>query len=192
VAGKKNSPAAGGADEPLPVAASDRLFQVLGGAECDFLAGLDLDGFAGGGVASHPGRPLADLQDAEAVQANALALFQVLGDVFHHLRQQGVDFGLLDGVGLRKRRGKGSEGDRLHFGLCLGWSNPGDAQFDAFHVLPYTSLSGVTDDLENLVIPERYVYSRSLDIKSLTPLQQTRGAWSICHGLCKFSARAAP
>src|SRR5262245_29736310 len=53
-------------------------------------------------------------------------------------------------------------------------------------------LSGVTDDLENLVIPERYVYSRSLDIKSLTPLQQTRGAWSICHGLCKFSARASP
>src|SRR5262245_29066814 len=47
----------------------------------------------------------------------------------------------------------------------------------------------VLSDYKNLVIPERYVYSRSLGIKSLGGRQQRRYAWSICHGLCKSLLR---
>src|SRR5262245_29224572 len=54
--------------------------QVLGGAERHLLAGLDLDGLAGGGVAAHARGTLAHLQDAQAVELDALALLQVLGD----------------------------------------------------------------------------------------------------------------
>src|ERR1700690_4299634 len=74
-----------------PKAASDRLFQVLRGAEGDLLARLDLDGFAGGRVAAHARGALAHLKDAEAADADALALLQMLDDVVyeigeHHLR----------------------------------------------------------------------------------------------------------
>jgi len=51
----------------------DCFFEFLGGPEGDLLAGLDLDCFAGGGIAPHPGWTLADLQDAEAAEANAPA-----------------------------------------------------------------------------------------------------------------------
>src|SRR5262245_7709545 len=71
-------------------------------------------------------------------------------------------------MGLRKSRGEVSERDGFHFGFCLARGDPGDAQFDALHVLPSASLR--SDNHKNLVIPERYVYSRSLGIKSLTSL----------------------
>lgn len=48
------------------------------------------------------------------------------------------------------------------------------------------------DHYKNLVIPERYVYSRSLGIKSLGRLQQRRHAWSICHALCKSRGIGSP
>ena len=57
-----------------------RFLQLLGRAEGNLLAGLDVDRFAGGGVAAHAGGALAHLQDAETDDADALALFQVLGD----------------------------------------------------------------------------------------------------------------
>src|SRR5712691_2531278 len=59
---------------------SDRFLQFLGGAEGDLLAGLDLNGLAGRRVAAHAGGALSHLQDAEAADANSVALLQVLGD----------------------------------------------------------------------------------------------------------------
>src|SRR6202795_3426588 len=63
---------------------SDRLLdgflEFLGRTEGNLLAGLDVDRFAGGGVAAHARGALADLEDAEADDADALALLQMLGD----------------------------------------------------------------------------------------------------------------
>ena len=54
--------------------------QVLGRPECDFLAGLDLDGFAGGRIAPHTGGALPDLQDAQPGNADSFTLLEMLGD----------------------------------------------------------------------------------------------------------------
>src|SRR5258708_20227285 len=59
---------------------SDGFLQLLGCAEGNLLAGLDVDRLAGSGVAAHAGGALAHLQDAETDDADALALLQVLGD----------------------------------------------------------------------------------------------------------------
>src|ERR1700730_4156882 len=59
---------------------SDGFLQLLGCAEGNLLAGLDVDRFAGGRVAAHAGGALAHLEDAETDNADALALLQVLGD----------------------------------------------------------------------------------------------------------------
>src|SRR5258707_969587 len=56
-----------------------RFLELLGGPERDFFARLDLDRLAGGRVAPHAGGALANLKDAEAADANAVALLQVLG-----------------------------------------------------------------------------------------------------------------
>src|SRR5882724_6900121 len=58
----------------------DGFLEFLGGAERHLLAGLDLDRLAGGRVAAHAGGALADLEDAEADQADAVALLEVLDD----------------------------------------------------------------------------------------------------------------
>src|ERR1043166_8423685 len=55
-----------------PVEESDGFFEILGGAEGDFLARLDLDRLAGRRIASPAGRALAHLPDAEAGPAGAL------------------------------------------------------------------------------------------------------------------------
>src|SRR6187551_163494 len=55
-------------------AGSNGLFEFLRGAERDLLARLDLDRFAGRGVAAHAGGALANLQDAEAADADPVAL----------------------------------------------------------------------------------------------------------------------
>src|SRR3954451_1841357 len=73
----------------------DGFLEFLGRAEGDFLAGLDLDRFAGGGIAAHAGGALADLKDAEADDADAFALLEVLGDLADHVGQDG--FGALLG-----------------------------------------------------------------------------------------------
>src|ERR1700729_2929887 len=59
---------------------SDGFLELLGRAERNLLARLDVDRLAGGGVAAHAGGALAHLQDAETDDADALALLQVLGD----------------------------------------------------------------------------------------------------------------
>ena len=84
---------------------------ILGGAEGDLLAGLDLDLLAGGGVAAHARGALADLEDAEADDADALTLLQVFGDHGHQIGQDG--FGLLLGQLLLLGDGRGEvlEGD---------------------------------------------------------------------------------
>src|ERR1700744_105455 len=69
---------------------SDGFLEFLGGAEGDLLRSLDVDCFAGGGVAAHAGCTLADLQDAEADDADALTLLQVLGDPHDHVIQNGL------------------------------------------------------------------------------------------------------
>src|SRR6185503_16122756 len=69
----------------------DGCFELLRSAECDLLAGLDLDSLAGSGVAPHACRTLAHLQDAEAVEADALALLEVLGNRSDHVHEHGVD-----------------------------------------------------------------------------------------------------
>src|ERR1700755_2797629 len=74
-------------------AGSDGFLQLLGGAEGDLLAGLDVDRFAGGGIAAHAGGALADLEDAEADNADALALLEWLGDAGDQVAQD--RFGLL-------------------------------------------------------------------------------------------------
>src|SRR5471030_337670 len=58
----------------------DRFLQFLGGAERDLLGSLDLDGFAGGGIAAHARTALAHDENAQAIEANTRALLQVLGD----------------------------------------------------------------------------------------------------------------
>src|SRR6202035_4823610 len=72
---------------------SDAFLQLLGCAEGNLLAGLDVDRLAGSGVAAHAGGALAHLQDAETDDADALALLQVLGDPADQIVQDG--FGLL-------------------------------------------------------------------------------------------------
>src|SRR5213080_2806233 len=69
---------------------SDGFLELLGCAEGNLLAGLDVDRLAGGGVAAHAGSALAHLQDAETDDADALALLQMLGDPADHVVQNGL------------------------------------------------------------------------------------------------------
>src|ERR1700687_5462222 len=75
---------------------SDGFLQLLGCAEGNLLAGLDVDRLAGSGVAAHAGGALAHLQDAETDDADALALLQVLGDPADQIVENG--FSLLLGL----------------------------------------------------------------------------------------------
>src|SRR5262249_54751273 len=98
---------------------SDRHFQIFGGAESHFPAGLDLVLLAPPRGTAHTGGALAYHENAEAGDLHPLALLQVLGDhtdqVFHHL--QSLLFGKL--VLLRERGRQVSGGDRLTgFGCC--------------------------------------------------------------------------
>src|SRR6266404_4335897 len=68
---------------------SDGFLQLLGRAEGNLLAGLDVDRFAGGGVAAHAGGALAHLEDAEADDADALALLEMLGDTGDQIVENG-------------------------------------------------------------------------------------------------------
>src|SRR5688572_3047004 len=66
---------------------SDRLFEFFRRAEGDFLARLDLDRFASRRVAAHARSAFAHLQNAEAADADALALLQVLDDIANEITQ---------------------------------------------------------------------------------------------------------
>src|SRR6202007_1316207 len=75
--------------------ALDGFLEFLGGAEGDLLARLDLDGFAGRRVAAHARSALADLQNAQAREADTIALLEMVGHHVNHAVEQGL--GLLLG-----------------------------------------------------------------------------------------------
>src|SRR4051794_23182663 len=96
---------------------SDRLLELLGRAEGDLLAGLDLDRLAGCWVAPHPGGTRAHLEDTEARDPDLGALLQVLGEALHELAQHRLDLALRQVMALGQagrqllqadRRGRGT------------------------------------------------------------------------------------
>src|SRR5579871_789725 len=89
---------------PSATETSDRLLQLLGGAEGDLLAGLDLDGFASGRVPSHARCTLPHLQNAQAADADPVALLQVLPDQSDQVVQDRLGLLLRNGVGFGKLR----------------------------------------------------------------------------------------
>src|SRR5947209_3546970 len=62
----------------------DGFLQLLPCAECDLLTRLDLDRLARCGVTAHASGALADLQNAEAADANPVALLEMLDDEIDH------------------------------------------------------------------------------------------------------------
>src|SRR4029077_5431959 len=58
----------------------DGFLEILGDAEGGLLRRLDLDRRAGGRVAAHARRTIADLKDAEARDADLIALLEMLHD----------------------------------------------------------------------------------------------------------------
>src|SRR6478672_12928714 len=85
---------------------SDGFLELLGCTEGNLLAGLDVDRLAGGGVAAHAGGALAHLQDAEANDADPLALLEVLGDQGDRVGQDRLGLLLGQFLVLGDRRGQ--------------------------------------------------------------------------------------
>src|SRR5690606_13133392 len=67
----------------------DGFLEFLGRAESDFLAGLDLDLFAGRRVTAHARRTLADLQNPETADADLVTFLEMLRQQTHEV---GEDF----------------------------------------------------------------------------------------------------
>src|SRR5262245_47287465 len=65
---------------PSGAARLDRFLEILRDAEGDLLRRLDLDLLAGRGIAAHARRTGAHLKDAEARDADLVALLEVLDD----------------------------------------------------------------------------------------------------------------
>src|ERR1700687_2923922 len=100
---------------------SDRFLELLGRAERDFLAGLDLDRLAGRRIASHPGGAVAHLQDAKPDDAQAVAFLQVLDDASYHVVEDRLRLFFRDFMALGKLRREMLEGDgRLGLPRFLG------------------------------------------------------------------------
>src|ERR1043166_6820267 len=102
------------------VLASDRFLQLLGGAEGNLLARLDLDRLAGRGIAAHARGALAHLKHAEADEANAIALLQMLGDEIDKIAEEGFGLLLRHLMALSQRGGEVLEAD----GVLLGFGSP--------------------------------------------------------------------
>src|SRR5580658_4676956 len=113
--------------DPLPGSATDetkrldRFFEFLGGAERDLLAGLDLDGLAGGRIAAHARGAFAHLQDAQPADADALALLEVLDDIADQPAENGLSLFLRQFVILPQARREMLQchGSRCCFGCHL-------------------------------------------------------------------------
>jgi hypothetical protein len=65
-----------------------RELQFLGRPECHFLACLDLNGFAGGRIASHPRWPFPHLQDAKTRNSDSLPFLKMLCNEADHVIEQ--------------------------------------------------------------------------------------------------------
>src|SRR5262249_20659314 len=102
---------------------SDRFLQLLGGAEGNLLARLDLDRFAGRGIAAHARRTLANLKHTEADEANAITLLQMLGDEVDEITEDGFGLLLRHFMVLGQRCGEVLEADGVLLGLrcCCCW-----------------------------------------------------------------------
>src|SRR4051812_28598960 len=101
-----------------------RLFEFLGGAEGDLLAGLDLDRFAGRRIAPHAGCTLAHHQDAEAADADAVALLEVFGHQADQVAEDRLSLLFRHLMGFREICGEMLQGHgRLcaRFLRCHGW-----------------------------------------------------------------------
>src|SRR5216683_4520863 len=102
----------------------DGFFELLGGAEGHLLAGLDLDRFAGRRVAPHAGGALAHLEDAEAADADAVALLEVLGYQADQIAEHRLGLLLRHFMGFREIRGEMLQGHGIRctrFLRCHGW-----------------------------------------------------------------------
>src|SRR5580692_7001922 len=99
---------------------SDGFLELLGGAEGDLLARLDLDRLAGRGIAAHASGALAHLKDSQAADADAVALLEVLDHQADEVVED--EFGLLlrhlvaDGEGSREMLQR--DGGLCYCGLC--------------------------------------------------------------------------
>src|ERR1700735_1200910 len=85
---------------------SDGFFEFLGSAEGHFFASLDLNRLAGCGITSHARGALAHLKDAEAANADALALLQMLDDIADKAAEDRFSLLLRKLVVLREARGE--------------------------------------------------------------------------------------
>src|SRR5581483_6620108 len=85
---------------------SDRLFQLLRGAEGDFFARLDLNLFARRRIAADARSAFANLQDAETANTDALAFLQVLPDIADEIAEHRFRLLLRHLMLLRKCRSK--------------------------------------------------------------------------------------
>src|SRR5258707_4656065 len=101
---------------------SDGFLELLCGAEGYLLACLDLDRRAGCRVAAHAGGALAHLQDAEAADADPIALLQVLGDEADEIAEDRLGLLLRHLVIFRQLRCQVSQrdGELLYRCCCLG------------------------------------------------------------------------
>src|SRR5215470_11488471 len=79
IVGGRDGRRRGAKEVPEPGRSLHRLFELFGGAEGDLLAGLDLDGLAGRGIAAHASGALAHHKNAEPADADAVALLEMLG-----------------------------------------------------------------------------------------------------------------
>src|SRR5579884_660878 len=70
--------------KPNREARSERTLQLGAGFEADAFARPDLDGLAGARIAAHARRPLADMERAEAGNAELLRLFKLFRDHARH------------------------------------------------------------------------------------------------------------
>ena len=83
-------------DAPLQLGASrraevlDGFLEVLGCAERDLLARLDLNGLAGRGIAAHASSTLANLQNAQPDNPDPIPLLQMLGQQADEIAQNGL------------------------------------------------------------------------------------------------------
>ena len=97
-----------------------RFFQFLRRPERDLLAGFDLDGLAGRRVATHPGRPLPHLKDAETGQPDFVTLFQMAGGQRYQIAQHCFSLLLRDVMAVGQRGGEVLECDGRLDGR-FGW-----------------------------------------------------------------------
>src|SRR5690606_11039321 len=66
---------------------SDGLLELFGGPERDLFGGFDLNFLAGGRITPLAGGAFADLENAEADNADAITLLEMLGDARDHVAQ---------------------------------------------------------------------------------------------------------